>query len=156
MILLTKLLVLTTKLLVLMTKAGAPNFSCKREATGMGVFRKREATGMGETTPPDGRDELGTGLIEDPEEVLAHEPGVDEQPVGQDPDMAGAMNFLQMNADEPLYMVGDLVNNAAEPPHVIGDDRGPHGRASGHYSANFGHHGGRITIGSLYDSGRER
>jgi hypothetical protein len=36
MILLTKLLVLTTKLLVLMTKAGAPDFSRKREAKGNG------------------------------------------------------------------------------------------------------------------------
>jgi hypothetical protein len=104
------------QLVVYMTKAGVFGFS-----------RKRKATGMETTGPPDDRDDIGTGLVEDPEEVLVDEPEEEEQPVGQDPDMASTDEPLQPvgQYDEPLHVVEDLGNNAAEPlPRDIEDDRG--------------------------------
>jgi hypothetical protein len=114
LMMLMELLVLAVQLVVYMTKAGVFGFS-----------RKRKATGMETTGPPDDRDDIGTGLVEDPEEVLVDEPE-EEQPVGQDPDMASADEPLQPvgQYDEPLHVVEDSGNNAAEPPRDIGEDRG--------------------------------
>jgi hypothetical protein len=105
------------QLVVYMTKAGVFGFSRKRKATGM------EITGP----PDDARNDIGTGLVEDPEEVLVDETEEEEQPVGQDPDMASADEPLQPvgQHDEPLHVVEDSDNNAAVPlPRDIGDDRG--------------------------------